>query len=232
MKQLAICCAICLLLFAQNANSMQQPFPGFYNFGMLVPNNNLWTLGNINPQLPQTNHVRKPFSDEEDQKLSELIQQFGKNNWKAVAQGMGTRSIRQCRERWTHYLDPNCSNKPWTEEERQIAITKFNEYGTKWKKIAEFLPNRNNLQVRVEIQNLNRNPKYQRFILNHFQLNKFLSKEQRKISNRCKRKFRSTTLRTITICILCITIMFQILYRHFQCRHFRTTFRPNQHQLH
>ena len=47
------------------------------------------------------------FSQEEDDKLAELVRKFGPKNWKMIAEGIPSRSARQLRERWINYLDPN-----------------------------------------------------------------------------------------------------------------------------
>ena len=88
--------------------------------------------------------IRNKFTPEEDQKLRELIQKHGDRSWNLVSSLMGNRSQRQCRERWKHYLscDVNVASKPWTKEEDEILINKYNELGAKWTKIARELPGR------------------------------------------------------------------------------------------
>ncbi|KAK8876241.1 hypothetical protein M9Y10_006436 [Tritrichomonas musculus] len=95
--------------------------------------------------------IRNKFTPEEDQKLIELVKKNGDRSWNLISSLMGTRSQRQCRERWKHYLscDSKESSKPWSKEEDAILIQKYNELGSKWTKIARELPGRSDLQVKI-----------------------------------------------------------------------------------
>lgn len=102
-----------------------------------------------NEEQTNTKSLQKSkFSQEEDQKLIDLVNQYGENNWGTIASKMEGRNIRQCRERWNHYLSPNVSNAPWTEMEDLLLNQKYIEFGPKWKKIAEFFPNRTYINVK------------------------------------------------------------------------------------
>lgn len=94
--------------------------------------------------------IRNKFSPEEDQKLRELVQKHGEHSWNLISSLMENRNQRQCRERWKHYLscDLKESIKPWTKDEDMIIMTKYNELGAKWTKIAKELPGRSDLQVK------------------------------------------------------------------------------------
>ena len=91
---------------------------------------------------------RCKFTLQEDRRLSKLVRLYGERNWEIIADLMRGRSVRQCRERWQHYLSPNVLNLPWTQKEDELLEKKFAEYGSSWKKIAEFFPNRNYIQLR------------------------------------------------------------------------------------
>lgn len=99
-------------------------------------------------QMNMKSHQKIKFSQEEDQKLIELVNLYGENNWGTITLFMQGRNIRQCRERWKHYLSPYVSNAPWTEIEDQLLIQKYIEYGPKWKKIAEFFPKRTYINIK------------------------------------------------------------------------------------
>jgi Myb-like DNA-binding domain len=43
----------------------------------------------------------------EDAKLIGLVGQWGAKKWSNIASAMGTRSAKQCRERWVNTLDPS-----------------------------------------------------------------------------------------------------------------------------
>ena len=92
--------------------------------------------------------ARHKFTPEEDQKLKDLVALLGENDWGEVSNRLGTRSPRQCRERFRNYLAPNIKNEPWTEEEDQLLIEKHKEYGTKWSLIAAYFPNRSDVNIK------------------------------------------------------------------------------------
>ncbi|OHT04873.1 Myb-like DNA-binding domain containing protein [Tritrichomonas foetus] len=91
---------------------------------------------------------RCKFTLVEDRRLSKLVHLYGEKNWEIIADLMRGRTVRQCRERWQHYLSPNVVNLPWTPEEDELLEQKFAEFGSSWKKIAEYFPNRNYIQLR------------------------------------------------------------------------------------
>lgn len=88
------------------------------------------------------------FSEEEDLRLASIVDEIGSDDWVQVSSIMGTRNARQCRERWTNYLDPSLKNEPWTEAEDSLLNQKLIEYGQKWHKIAKFFPNRSANNIR------------------------------------------------------------------------------------
>jgi hypothetical protein len=61
---------------------------------------------------------------------------------------MTTRNPRQCRERWTNYVNPLLKQGNWTYEEDRLLEAKFARYGTKWKTIAQFFTNRSDISLR------------------------------------------------------------------------------------
>ena len=51
--------------------------------------------------------VKGPWAAEEDALLTQLVAELGAEKWVAIANQLGTRSGKQCRERWHNHLDPN-----------------------------------------------------------------------------------------------------------------------------
>lgn len=82
------------------------------------------------------------FTPEEDLKLTQLIEELGTRDWETIADEMGHRTARQCRERWNNYLSPNSNTGPWSEDEDKLLIDSIEKFGTKWTKISQFFPNR------------------------------------------------------------------------------------------
>lgn len=110
------------------------------------------------------NHKRKPksaFTEKEDQTLLSLVQQYGNKDWSAISKYMGTRSPRQCRERYNLYLRPDVQNTPWTDEEDELLIRMFAQYGSKWSVIAQSFHNRTANNIK------NRFKQYQRHLKRH-----------------------------------------------------------------
>lgn len=105
-------------------------------------------------------HKKKKFTPEEDSKLTDLVLQYGDTDWSKIASFMDGRNKRQCRERWRHYLSPNVSTEPFTEEEDKLLHYKYLEYGHKWKLIAQFFPNRTDITIKNHCLFLHR--KFQR----------------------------------------------------------------------
>lgn len=85
---------------------------------------------------------RRVFTIDEDQALFKLVQRYGDNDWGKVSLKMNDRSPRQCKERWSTYLNPFLNKTPWTDEEEQLLKQKVDEYGPKWSKIAQFFAGR------------------------------------------------------------------------------------------
>ena len=83
---------------------------------------------------------RKQFTTDDDNKLISIIQQKGINDWKLIAELMGNKTVRQCRNRYNQ-LEDKIANK-WTPEEDKIIISKFKEIGPKWVSISKLLHNR------------------------------------------------------------------------------------------
>lgn len=93
---------------------------------------------------------RKRFTKEEDDYLRVLATDPNLKTWRDIANYLPGRTAAQCRDRYNQYLAPTIVRKNWTEEEDQIIIEKYKEYGPNWKKISEFLPGRsgNNIKNR------------------------------------------------------------------------------------
>lgn len=92
---------------------------------------------------------RKKFLPEEDHRLRELVQKYGTNAWESVASEMPDRNVRQCRERWKHYLSSEQMNTPWTPEEDRILFEKIQELGPKWTKLTQYFNGRTDIQIKT-----------------------------------------------------------------------------------
>jgi hypothetical protein len=97
---------------------------------------------------------KRRFDPKEDKRLNALVNQYGTGNWDKVAEFMPDRSPRQCRERWTNYANPDLSHDPWTAEEDDLLLQKFEEFRPKWHTIALFFKNRSRNACRNRWQQL------------------------------------------------------------------------------
>ena len=93
-------------------------------------------------------HPKTKFTPEEDQKLTMLVSLYGKENWEEVSKFMEGRSSRQCKERWSYYLNPDVNHGPWTKQEDALLEEKYKQFGPKWSRITVFFPSRTEINVR------------------------------------------------------------------------------------
>ena len=98
--------------------------------------------------------MKSKFSPEEDDFLTRLVLMNKNPNWNEIASIMRTRNARQCRERWKNYLNPELRCDPWSHEEDQLLIQKYNEFGSHWNKISKFFINRSDNSIRNRWQML------------------------------------------------------------------------------
>ncbi|KAG0380484.1 hypothetical protein BGX24_007968 [Mortierella sp. AD032] len=86
--------------------------------------------------------VKGPWTDEEDRKLSELVKEYGPEKWVFIASKIGSRTGKQCRERWHNHLDPNINKAPFTHEEDMRILELYSRMGSKWAEMAKHMPGR------------------------------------------------------------------------------------------
>ena len=93
-------------------------------------------------------HPKMKFTPEEDEKLQELINQYGIKDWSIISNLMKTRNPRQCRERWVNYLSPIVNLSPFSIEEDFVLLKKYGEIGPKLVQISKFMNNRSDTSVK------------------------------------------------------------------------------------
>lgn len=96
-----------------------------------------------NPEI-----CKRRWTDEEDQKLKELVIQCG-NAWAHIARQLPGRTDQQCMGRWRRHLDPNIKYSAWEEWEDRILSDLVEKHGSKWSAMAPHFGNRTPQQIRA-----------------------------------------------------------------------------------
>lgn len=86
--------------------------------------------------------VKGPWSQQEDKILAKLVDELGAERWVAIAERLGTRSGKQCRERWHNHIDPSINKAPFTHEEDALIIQMYEKMGSKWAEMSKVLKGR------------------------------------------------------------------------------------------
>lgn len=102
------------------------------------------------------------FSHEEDKLLTYLITECKHTNWVTIASLMPGRNVQQCRERWRHVLCKHAASKEWTQEEDELLLQKYHDYGKKWNLIQTSFPNHTVVQVKNHCRQLIANKQNQK----------------------------------------------------------------------
>lgn len=69
---------------------------------------------------------------------------------------MGTRSVRQCKERWVNYLDTKMNKGDFTPEENLFILQRVAEVGNKWSYISSLMKNRTSISIKLQYNKLKR----------------------------------------------------------------------------
>ncbi|CAA0842860.1 myb domain protein 3r-5 [Striga hermonthica] len=91
----------------------------------------------LNPEL-----VKGPWTQEEDEKIRELVAKYGPTKWSVIARSLPGRIGKQCRERWHNHLNPHIKKDAWTLEEELTLLNAHRVNGNKWAELAKLLPGR------------------------------------------------------------------------------------------
>ncbi|KAG5948454.1 hypothetical protein E4U60_001875 [Claviceps pazoutovae] len=93
-------------------------------------------------------HKRGPWSSYEDYLLMSRVRKGGARNWVGISDYIGTRSAKQCRERYHQSLNPSLNHDPITRKEGQIILDWVAQSGAQWAQIARYLKGRSDNAVK------------------------------------------------------------------------------------
>lgn len=91
---------------------------------------------------------RVMFKKEDDEKIIQLVKQFGTHNWPIVASYLTEKTPKQCRDRYSNYLVPGYFNGEWSKNEDELLIKLIQKIGNKWSALHKFFPARSPVSIK------------------------------------------------------------------------------------
>lgn len=90
----------------------------------------------------EVDRIKGPWSPEEDDALTRLVQKHGPRNWSLISKSIPGRSGKSCRLRWCNQLSPQVEHRPFTTDEDETIVRAHARFGNKWATIARLLSGR------------------------------------------------------------------------------------------
>jgi hypothetical protein len=91
--------------------------------------------------------IRNLWTKREDEQLLSLIEIYGRK-WTKIGEIIGGRSCKQVRDRYLNNLRSGITSQNWTDDEDELLKLMYYIVGSRWSKIAVYLPGRCESQVK------------------------------------------------------------------------------------
>ncbi|KAJ8612562.1 hypothetical protein CTAYLR_007192 [Chrysophaeum taylorii] len=90
-------------------------------------------------------HVKRRWTAWEDDQLRRAVVSGGPVRWSTIAQNLGTRDAKQCRDRWQYQLNPQIKKGRWTPDEdaRIMSLPQG-----QWAKVVHAFPGRTDMAIK------------------------------------------------------------------------------------
>lgn len=89
------------------------------------------------------------WTDAEDEELRALVAEYGQKKWAFICTKMSTgKGAKQCRRRWSNYLNNDLKQGGWSPEEDEILWNGHKQHGNKWTEIAKMVGGRTDNAVK------------------------------------------------------------------------------------
>lgn len=76
------------------------------------------------------------WKNTEDEILKSAVMKYGQNQWARIASLLQHKSAKQCKARWSEWLDPAIKKTEWTREEEEKLLHLVKIMPTSWRTIA------------------------------------------------------------------------------------------------
>lgn len=100
------------------------------------------------------NPYKHRFTPEEDEKLRQLVELYGVDDWAKIASMMNRKNERQVRDRWVLSLDPAINREPFSESEDELLLKLYDSIGPKWVNMKKFFDRRTDVALKTRYLSL------------------------------------------------------------------------------
>jgi hypothetical protein len=100
--------------------------------------------------------MKEPFTQEEDSIIFTFVMENGISKISELNSMLPSRTVRQIRERYRLYLDPNVIQTSFSNEEDAKLMELVDKYGQQWSKLASMFNGRTDVQLKYRFKKLTR----------------------------------------------------------------------------